>query len=324
MRLTNNAAVDRFPTWSPDGQKLAFFSLRDGNYELYVINADGSGTPARLTANAADDVLPVWSPDGQQIAFVSTRDGQNEIYTMPVAGSATPTRLTNDAASDTNPDWQPRTYPHPAATIAMTTPLVPVLRPITSDSDCSARGGTPTDHEAPFAIDSCNPPLTTADLSAYLGSDGVGSATLTTIAGDPTTTTDEADYGVSVSLTDIRSGSFTGADYAPDMTLVVRLRVTDKRSCAPSGCSAGYYQPATTTDLDFSVPISCTDTASVAIGATCNANTSADAVLPGDAILESRQTVIDVFRIRINDAGLDLIRGNADDKLLAQQGAFIP
>jgi len=40
-RLTNSPAVDQYAAWSPDGQKIAFASTRDGNYEIYVMNADG-------------------------------------------------------------------------------------------------------------------------------------------------------------------------------------------------------------------------------------------------------------------------------------------
>src|SRR5262245_20047218 len=80
--LTNNAASDQLPAWSPDGNKIAFESTRDGNTsEIYVMNADGTGQ-TRLTHNAASDYGPVWSPDGSKIAFVSSRDGNDEIYVM--------------------------------------------------------------------------------------------------------------------------------------------------------------------------------------------------------------------------------------------------
>ena len=57
------------PVWSPDGRRIAFTSWRDGNSEVYVVNADGSGQ-RRLTRNTVRDSNPVWSPDGR-IAFES-------------------------------------------------------------------------------------------------------------------------------------------------------------------------------------------------------------------------------------------------------------
>ena len=81
--LTNNAAADYYPSWSPDGTKIAFGTNRDGNGEIYVMNADGSNL-TNLTNNAADDSNPSWSPDGTKIAFRTTRDGNYEIYVMIV------------------------------------------------------------------------------------------------------------------------------------------------------------------------------------------------------------------------------------------------
>ncbi|MCH8993458.1 MAG: PD40 domain-containing protein, partial [Chloroflexi bacterium] len=50
--------------------RIAFASDRDGNSEVYIVNADGSGL-TRLTDNLADDSQPTWSPDGTHIAFLS-------------------------------------------------------------------------------------------------------------------------------------------------------------------------------------------------------------------------------------------------------------
>ena len=58
-RLTNNAAVDWEPAYSPDDSKIAFISYRDGNYEIYVMDADGS-SQTRLPSNSADDMYPDW------------------------------------------------------------------------------------------------------------------------------------------------------------------------------------------------------------------------------------------------------------------------
>jgi tetratricopeptide (TPR) repeat protein len=66
--------------------KVAFMSDRDGNYEIYVVNADGSGLK-RLTDNAFNDGLPAWSPNGQAIAFVSDEGGVWAVWAMSADGS---------------------------------------------------------------------------------------------------------------------------------------------------------------------------------------------------------------------------------------------
>ncbi len=105
-RLTHNAAaVLHLPAWSPDGRHIAFVSERDGNSEIYVMDADGSN-PRNLTHNAASDAFPAWSPDGRHIAFHSERDGNYEIYVMDADGS-NPRNLAHNAASDAFPAWSP-------------------------------------------------------------------------------------------------------------------------------------------------------------------------------------------------------------------------
>ena len=84
---------------------IAFQSNRDGNYEIYVMNADGSGQ-TDLTNNPAYDWTSAWSPDGTKIAFSSNRDGNKEIYVMNADGSS-PTRLTYNTADDQYPAWSP-------------------------------------------------------------------------------------------------------------------------------------------------------------------------------------------------------------------------
>jgi len=68
-----------YPTWSPDGAKLAFMAggragTSAANYEIYVINLDGTGLK-RLTNSPGEDGWPAWSPDGTRIVFASQRDG---------------------------------------------------------------------------------------------------------------------------------------------------------------------------------------------------------------------------------------------------------
>ena len=60
--------------------KIAFVSNRDGNFEIYVMNADGTAE-TRLTDNADIDNEPAWSPNGARIAYVSRVGEGNWAYT---------------------------------------------------------------------------------------------------------------------------------------------------------------------------------------------------------------------------------------------------
>jgi eukaryotic-like serine/threonine-protein kinase len=67
-QLTDDAFKDRVPVWSPDGQRLLFYSNRGGGYEAWIVNAEG-GEPERVLPAGRDPVtVPVWSPDGRKVA----------------------------------------------------------------------------------------------------------------------------------------------------------------------------------------------------------------------------------------------------------------
>jgi Ca2+-binding RTX toxin-like protein len=91
--------------WSPDGSRLAFIAGRDGDFELYAMNADGSGQ-ARLTDHPGSEFSPAWSPDGTRITYNSFADGNFEIFAIDSDGTDAG-NLTNHFAFDSRPDWQP-------------------------------------------------------------------------------------------------------------------------------------------------------------------------------------------------------------------------
>ena len=97
--LTSNGSYN--PSWSPDAKKIAFTSIRDGNQEIYVMNANGS-SQTRLTSNSVPDSGPTWSPDGKKIAFTHNYD----IYVMNADGSNQTPLMTN-SANDYEPSWSP-------------------------------------------------------------------------------------------------------------------------------------------------------------------------------------------------------------------------
>jgi serine/threonine protein kinase len=69
QRLTDDAAQDIIPRWSPDGAWIAFISDRGGKYEIWKIRPDGSGL-AQMTSEPGKEVIaPVWSPDGSQLLY---------------------------------------------------------------------------------------------------------------------------------------------------------------------------------------------------------------------------------------------------------------
>ncbi len=91
--------------------KITFVSNRDGNDEIYVMNADGTNQ-TRLTSNAAFDSNPSFSPDGSKIAFQTDRDGNLEVYSMNSYGGGETNLTKLPSTIDDSPSWSrylPRT-----------------------------------------------------------------------------------------------------------------------------------------------------------------------------------------------------------------------
>jgi TolB protein len=89
-RLTTTEHGAFEPAVSPDGRRIAFVSTRDGNPEIYVMEADGS-TPRRLTEWRRDDITPLWSPDGTRLAFLRREQGGERLFVLaPAAGEGPP------------------------------------------------------------------------------------------------------------------------------------------------------------------------------------------------------------------------------------------
>src|SRR5207253_40625 len=91
------------PSGRPAAGQIAFTTDRDGNVDIYLMHADGSGV-TRLTNNPARDFWPVGWPDGRQIAFKSERDGNEDIYVMNADGSGV-RKLSNNPSLDVGPAW---------------------------------------------------------------------------------------------------------------------------------------------------------------------------------------------------------------------------
>ena len=109
-QVTNLLGDERYPSWSPDGRRIAFSSHfhPDGrsHTDIYAVDADGGNLRKLTNDPPVWGLSPSWSPDGQQIAFASTRDGNYEIYVMD-ADAANLRRLTNRPTAEWCPVWSP-------------------------------------------------------------------------------------------------------------------------------------------------------------------------------------------------------------------------
>src|ERR671918_629330 len=104
--LLPQANQSAFGTLAGPNEQIVFFSEREGNQEVYVMNASDGSNQTRLTSANASDSDPSWSPDHTKIAFESDRDGNSNIYVMNADGSGL-TQLTYEPTNDSNPSWSP-------------------------------------------------------------------------------------------------------------------------------------------------------------------------------------------------------------------------
>ena len=92
--------ADGWPTFSPDGKRIAFFSARSGDDRIWVCDSDGSN-PVQLNARG---LQIKWSPDGQSIVFSSIVGDNQDLYVISANGGA-PRRLTSEPGGDQWPFW---------------------------------------------------------------------------------------------------------------------------------------------------------------------------------------------------------------------------
>jgi Tol biopolymer transport system component len=108
VNLSRHPGRDADPAWSPNGQKIAFLSSRDGKQEIYVVNADASGL-RRLTRSREHEFAPAWSPDGRKLVFTRSSDRFQrtdvELYVMSADGGEERRLARTRGRQDGNPVW---------------------------------------------------------------------------------------------------------------------------------------------------------------------------------------------------------------------------
>ena len=108
IRLTESPEFDAYPTWSPDGQFIAYQTYSGDNFEIVISSIDGSQSSINLSDHPAADFEPSWSPRGRQIAFVSTRTGEPEIWLADldkVGGERFTNLSQNPQSIESHPSW---------------------------------------------------------------------------------------------------------------------------------------------------------------------------------------------------------------------------
>jgi hypothetical protein len=182
-----------------------------------------------------------------------------------------------------------RGYVRPAGAPQARFALVPAFR--RCDSPDRAHG-------PPLDSPSCSAPRL-ASTRLTFGAGATGYVSLRVRAGDPATSTDEADVSLRVELTGVRRAGDLSA-YDGSLAARTDVRVTDAQ---PFG---GAVEPLTMADISYTVPVACAS-------GRCAVSTSADALVPG-TMEERRRTVWELGQARVMDG----------DEVLAAQGVFVP
>ena len=104
-QLTANWAIDVSPSWSPDGQKLAYVSNRAGKPQIYVLDL-ASNRSKRLTFEGDYNTSPAWSPRGDRILYTGLHNGQFDIFMINPEGREL-RQLTGGEGKNENPCWSP-------------------------------------------------------------------------------------------------------------------------------------------------------------------------------------------------------------------------
>ena len=102
--LITATSIDHQAAYSPDDSKIAFWSNRSGNPEVWVCDADGSNAIRVTRLEGAGLSFPVWSPDGRQLMFGAAVEGNRDLYAIGVEGGK-PRQVTNHPGIENRGRW---------------------------------------------------------------------------------------------------------------------------------------------------------------------------------------------------------------------------
>jgi hypothetical protein len=267
-----------------------------------------------LTNSAAEDIEPAWSPSGTKIVFASTPSGQDrEIYTMNADGTGV-TQITNNATADSTPNWQPvqRLYVRPRGATPFRVPLVPAY------DACTAPNRT---HGPPLSFGSCNPPQPGSSHLTIGSGDGSpafargsGFVRLDVLVGN--FPPQDSDIAFRLRLTNVMRSSDL-SEYTGSVRTELTVRRTDRE---PVGGAS------TSVDFPFAFTAQCSPTPGSSLDAsTCDALTSANAIVPGSVRDNVSRAIWALDKVRVFDGGPDEdAASTAGNQLFMTQGVFVP
>lgn len=105
LRLTANRTLNLFPAWSPDGDRVAFMSYRDGQQGIYLLDTRTGGV-SLVNETVGSNLAPAWHPDGRELLASLSKVGQHEIYRLGLGGEII-RRLTVSPSIEISPSWSP-------------------------------------------------------------------------------------------------------------------------------------------------------------------------------------------------------------------------
>jgi TolB protein len=104
--VANFKGSNSAPSYSPDGKQIAVTLTRDGGSQIYLLNADGSGSPQRIASSTAIDTEARFTPDGKALIFTSDRGGSPQLYRISI-GASEAVRLTFNSPYNVSPRVSP-------------------------------------------------------------------------------------------------------------------------------------------------------------------------------------------------------------------------
>jgi Tol biopolymer transport system component len=336
--LTQSSGDDTAPNWSPTGSWVDFMSDRNNAGTVYLWQMNRDGSSQTRVDDHADVQFPAWSPDGNKLAaaypplFPPSSD--REITTRSSLPGNSSFSMSQQSGTDTTPDWQPLVsgYPRPRGATPISWSLTPAYNPCVDSN---------TKHRAPIGGNACAPPSAT---SPYLtvgtpdfngkGANSVGLVRMSVvcIGGAPgeappcaTTSGDQLDGRIAVSITDVRcagtSGGCSGgplSDYTGDLRYEGSTVVTDRNSYGQGGATV-YHSSSL---LLFTIP--CAPTSDTTVGSTCSVTTSLDGIFGAGTIVEQKRAIWEIDDFIIEDGGSDGVASTCCNNTFATPGLFFP